>query len=125
MRPTLFIMVNRSKKCKFCRKETVFPIKYRKKPEKRSWRRAFLVCINCHICTDFLDSKHNSIMPYYNDINVLKVWKLKGKKRILRIFEIKRDKNIEEGISEIKEKLCEMEPCEPEEDVAAETSEEK
>ena len=37
----------------------------------------------------------------------------------------KRLMNIEQGISEIKEKLCEIEPCEPEEDVAAETSEEK
>ena len=94
MRPILFTMVNRSKKCKFCRNETVFPIKYRKKSEKRSWRRAFLVCINCHICTDFLDSNHNSIMPYYDDITVLKIWKLKDKKRILRIVEIKRDKNL-------------------------------
>jgi len=30
---------------------------------------------------------------------------------------------IEEGIIEIKEKLCEMDPCESEEDVAAETGE--
>jgi len=37
----------------------------------------------------------------------------------------KRLMRIEEGIIEIKEKLCEMEPCEPEEDVAAETSEEE
>ena len=37
----------------------------------------------------------------------------------------KRLMKIEEGISEIKEKLCEMEPCEPEEDVAAETGEEE
>jgi len=37
----------------------------------------------------------------------------------------KRLMNIEEGISEIKEKLCEIEPCESEEDVAAETSEEE
>jgi len=35
----------------------------------------------------------------------------------------KRLIKIEEGIMEIKEKLCEIEPCEPEEDVAAETSE--
>ena len=35
----------------------------------------------------------------------------------------KRLMRIEEGIIEIKEKLCEMDPCEPEEDVAAETGE--
>jgi len=37
----------------------------------------------------------------------------------------KRLIKIEEGIIEIKEKLCEIQPCEPEEDVAAETSEEE
>jgi len=37
----------------------------------------------------------------------------------------KRLMNIEQGISEIKEKLCEIDPCEPEEDVDAETSEEE
>jgi len=37
----------------------------------------------------------------------------------------KRLMNIEQGITEIKEKLCEMDPCEPEEDVAAEPSEEE
>jgi len=32
----------------------------------------------------------------------------------------KRLMRIEEGISEIKEKLCEIEPCEPEDDVVEE-----
>jgi len=37
----------------------------------------------------------------------------------------KRLTHIEEGISEIQEKLCELQPCESEEDVAAEQSEKK
>ena len=38
----------------------------------------------------------------------------------------KRLQNIEQGIDDIKEKLCKIDPCPPEnEDVAAETSDEE
>ena len=37
----------------------------------------------------------------------------------------KRLMKIEQGIIEIKEKLCEMDPCEPEEDVVAEEGKEE
>ena len=80
-------MVNRSKQCKFCYDETIYPVKYRADNANRSWRLAFLVCIHCQMFYDFLRANHKA-MPYYNDISSFMILKPTDTKEIFRLNQI-------------------------------------